>query len=495
MTFKKEYILLFLILAIGSGLRLSGLGKEGFWLDEGVSISKSTGELAPIFSGQVADPSPPLYYLLLSLWTRLFGTSEVSARIPSAIFGIFSIFMIYRLGVIFFDNKTGELAAFLLAVSPFHLYFSQEARMYSLLVLLTMLSMYYFQAILRSQRFFLCWAYLFSTILLTYTHNFGISAVLAQNIFLFSNRRRHKIFGVLSLRKWLSLQAIILAVFTPWLLVIFRQFLLIQKHYWTGPVSLNSIWITLLDFSGGGIARIIFILLMGGAFLKVRADRKVGSPRVSQDGTPEFNGLYLSLNWFLIPIFFPFIVSLVSAPVYISRITIAALPACYLLVARGAFAARGKVIPLAAVSSLLILSPIQLNNYLQVTHKQPFREIVDYVSARAEAGDLVFINPPWYKRLLFDHYNQRKDLTVRSYLLPHGLITNSNVAQISALIGKYERAWVILCHNNRDPSLLKTALSARYRLADQKIFPFYNFQANSSASLSVYHWRRKEKAP
>ena len=81
---------------------------------------------------------------------QIFGQSEFSIRFPALIFGVLSIFMIYKLGKVLFNLEIGLLSALILAISPFHIHYSQEARPYSLLMVLSLISTYYFVKFIKS---------------------------------------------------------------------------------------------------------------------------------------------------------------------------------------------------------------------------------------------------------------------------------------------------------------------------------------------------------
>jgi outer membrane biosynthesis protein TonB len=88
------------------------------------------------------DQHPPLYYALLHGWMRLVGDSEFAVRTLSALFGTLTVPVIYRLARRIAGKTAGLLAALILAVSPFHVRFAQEARMYTLLALEAALALY-----------------------------------------------------------------------------------------------------------------------------------------------------------------------------------------------------------------------------------------------------------------------------------------------------------------------------------------------------------------
>jgi uncharacterized membrane protein len=141
LSYVKDNSLILLIFILGLGLRLYDLGGESIWFDEAVSVMASKlGFLEQIrWSLASSDNNPPLYYAFLRVWVLLFGDSEFAVRLPSAIFGSFSILLIYIVGALLFNKKTALLSALVLAVSVFHINFSQEGRVYALLAFLALL--------------------------------------------------------------------------------------------------------------------------------------------------------------------------------------------------------------------------------------------------------------------------------------------------------------------------------------------------------------------
>ena len=124
---------LILILILGLLLRLVVIN-QSLWLDEaiGALVVRDYSYTQIITEFPKSDNHPPLYYAVLKGWTDIFGYSETSLRFPSIIFGLGSIGMVYLIAerIDRDKRKFAVLAAMLLATSPFHIYYSQEARMY-----------------------------------------------------------------------------------------------------------------------------------------------------------------------------------------------------------------------------------------------------------------------------------------------------------------------------------------------------------------------------
>ena len=180
------------ITAIGAGVRFAGLDRQSFWIDEIVTA----GLLAkPLFEMLATLPdsesTPPLYYVLAWLWSRVAGVDEVGLRSFSALLGTLAIPVCYAAARGLVSHRAGVIVAALAAVSPLLVWYSQEARAYSLFVLLGALSFLAFTQALDepSRRSLAFWASASSLTLLT--HYFGVFLVAAEAaILLYRHRGR-----------------------------------------------------------------------------------------------------------------------------------------------------------------------------------------------------------------------------------------------------------------------------------------------------------------
>jgi mannosyltransferase len=132
-----------LITLAGGGLRVLLLDTKGMWLDETVSVwlaNHSVGDVLR-WTAQI-DLQPPLYYLLLHLWTTVSGDSPYYARLLSVVFGALTIPVIYLIGKRMAGPMMGFAAAALFAVSPFNIRYAQETGMYTLLTFNAAVAMY-----------------------------------------------------------------------------------------------------------------------------------------------------------------------------------------------------------------------------------------------------------------------------------------------------------------------------------------------------------------
>jgi hypothetical protein len=122
------------ITLLGGFLRVLMVGAKGMWLDETFSVWMASHTLSEMMAWLVRiDQHPPLYYFLLNLWITINGDTPYAVRLLSVLFSTATIPVIYLIGNRMSGAVVGLAAALLLALSPFHIFFAQETRMYTLL--------------------------------------------------------------------------------------------------------------------------------------------------------------------------------------------------------------------------------------------------------------------------------------------------------------------------------------------------------------------------
>ncbi|MBI5671284.1 MAG: glycosyltransferase family 39 protein [Chloroflexi bacterium] len=169
-----------LILTIGLTARLPLLN-ESLWYDESFSLTVSRLPLEKLPAAIAGDVHPPLYYMLKWTWAHLTGDSAWMFRLPDLALGLVAICLMYRLARHIAGERVGLTAALLMALTPAAIYYSTEARAYSLLTVLVFGAMI---ALLEDRHSL----YTLLIALLPATHNLGWFYALA--------------FGLLALWRW-----------------------------------------------------------------------------------------------------------------------------------------------------------------------------------------------------------------------------------------------------------------------------------------------------
>jgi len=168
-----------IIVVLGSALRFYDLSYKSLWLDEIVSIESSEKysimQLIQKFDARL----PPFYHIVLHFFLYL-GNNEFAARLPSVIFGILAILLIYKVGALFFGRREALISSFLLSISTMHIQYSQEARMYSLATFLSLSSIYLFYKALEEGDIRMWVGFIVSTLLCIFTHYYLLFIALIQ---------------------------------------------------------------------------------------------------------------------------------------------------------------------------------------------------------------------------------------------------------------------------------------------------------------------------
>jgi len=194
---------------------------EGYWIDEVSSVETarlSWGDL--VHRVGFFDLHPPLYYLLLSVWTDLFKEGEIATRMLSLLFAIGTLVIAYLWGA---RSKpwSGFLAVLLLALSTFHAHYSVEVRSYSMLAFLGAAFLYLYEGVFKKHESSRWRLVLLGVVEVCFvlTHYYAAPLVFAVNVHFFTVRKHNSRM----LFEWSVVQGIALAFFMFWL-----PFLLVQ---------------------------------------------------------------------------------------------------------------------------------------------------------------------------------------------------------------------------------------------------------------------------
>src|SRR3989344_5115672 len=241
---RKIVIVLLIIVLLGAVLRFYGLANEDFWMDEGVSVYHSQQSIIHNFKWSFTLAYLPLYNMLLAAWEKVFGLSEFGMRVPSSVFGILSIVMIYKIASFMYSRKVGIYASLILALSPFHVYYSQEVRVYTLFVFTALLSIYFYLRYIRSQRKKDLIYYAISSIAMLNTFNTAIFILAFQNIHYFIFVRKNHL-------KWILTQSIIGLLFLPIFIITLNKLQEISESVFVEKPSIITLARTFYMFSAG----------------------------------------------------------------------------------------------------------------------------------------------------------------------------------------------------------------------------------------------------
>jgi mannosyltransferase len=464
-----------LITGLALVLRLLFLGRDSLWIDEALSIAKARLPW-PEFLGFVMryDPNMPLYYSLLHLWLNV-GDSEFTIRLLSVIPAVMTIPILYLLGARLFGPRVGLLSAFFLALNAFHLNHSQEARTYSLLVLLvTTSSLCFVRAVEEPSRRTWTWYALVSA-LAVYSHMFGALVPVAHGVALLFRRVREV--------PWK--QAVGAAAAIGLMLVPLGVALLTRDVWELGwydrEPGLSSIVRRFYVLTGG-----ILPLVVYGVASLLATERAVRA-WIAGWGSPQAWRLGFVYAWLVVPVALAFGVSFYS-PVFISRYLIVVLPALVLVAALGVAALPSRQSLAAAVAVFVAVAGQSVAAYYAEPPVENWRDATRYVLSQAREQDAVIIYTA-LTRPGFEYYRDRLRGTgvgPRVVFPPDqpgfGIMEvwserKPEPALLEDVARRYERVWLVLSHDGVEglgreaaSRAIQAFLAGRYPFRQEKRF-------------------------
>ncbi len=403
------YLPLALIMALAGFLRFYRLDHQSLWMDEVLTILSSHTSFDRILFDPPVDPNvPPLYYLLMAA-LRGFGDSETALRWPSALAGIFSIPLMYSIARTWLGHS-GMLAALFLAVSPLHVWYSQEARPYALLIFLALLAVRFLQHALASPRSI--WpriGFAITAAAAFYVHTVALAflAALAFYVLLVVPRSE--------LRRWFATFAAVALMAVPGVYLLLR----VPPTVSANPFYLFSpahVAYTLWAFATGYSLGPNLIELRLEAVTSVRRNLLVIVPIMSlfsillalglvQLWRSRRDALAVLGLWVAMPIAFVILGTLVTSHPYNVRYTLLALPPTLMLLASGIRFTMWRPVRIGATTLLLACSAASLWNYYTDPryYRDDNRGAAAFIRANAEPLDLVIASAA-YTTVPLGHY-------------------------------------------------------------------------------------------
>ena len=496
---------------MGGLLRFYQIGSKGLWIDEAFSIWMGQRPVDEMLEWLVRiDQHPPLYYTLLHIWMGL-GDTVAHVRTLSALFGTLTIPAVYLTGHRLADGKVGLLAALLLAVSPFHVRFAQEARMYALLALNASLALVALTRLLTDPRAAearlgqqlahlwrtrrdthrwlplraietdLAWlCYVAFTVATLLSHNTAVFFLVAANLFVLglhlarvlshnassprparlrkpfaadaaaSPETTHTTQRAPSPGNWLLAQVGVCLLWCPWLPALIVQSNAVYRDFWLPAPT----WETMANVIGAFVSdclplRPAAVWAVGTMYLGLAL---LGLAHFRRRSTH----IAFLLTVFLTPIVGERLVSL-RRPIFYDRTLIWASLPLYLLLAAGVRYLRRWPTILTAVVVVSAINGLSLREYYAYFEKEGWDKAAALVAERAAPADVILFSATW-AQIPFDHYFHRQ---YNRSLTEHGVpvdlferstlepkMAKSDVPRLRVLIEGRERVWLVYGHES-----------------------------------------------
>lgn len=400
----RSLVIILLILLLAFSLRVFRLGYQDLWWDEGANYVVASSSLGFIMDyASAADIHPPLYAILLHFWIKVAGQSEFSLRFPSLAFGVLIVALLYFAGKRLFGIKAGLFAALVSALSLFYLAYSQEARMYSLVTLLTLVSSLLLFELVRRARVgkvpnHLWLLYLLFAVASLYIDYSAAFVLIFQNLFVFLWLAITKGTRLRFLLRWYACQFGILLLYLPWLLMATRQLTGYGQGRSTAPGVISEVtqlWrafnlgLALRDNQGTLLLWAVAVILAGGLAIGLVKWAK-------KDTKGSALPFFYILGYCLIPVLV-FLIVLHFRPFFHPRYLLVATPGYYLLLGL-AFTGvweRWRVLALSVGPAVLVMWGLLFSQYYfdpEFT-KDDTRGTAEFIAREARSNDLVLWEP------------------------------------------------------------------------------------------------------
>ena len=418
---KENKILVFIVL-IGAILRFYKLDYQSMWIDEiiTVNVASPTNSFLGIYNFlRDNDPHPPLYYFLIHIFFLLFGYNTLVLKFFSALIGVFGIITMYYLGKEILNKKVGLFASFLTALNFFHIYYSQEGRMYSLLFLTSCLSAYSLLIFLKKPNYKTTIIFVICSSLMIYSHFFGVFVLFSfYLILLFYSFMLKKEDSFKRLRLLVISGVLTLILYIPSIIIILSN----QKR--------DSIWIPSPTFKtfdkmfgeffgySATLKALVLIVFTTSILYYFFKKKKKSLSKIEM-----INPVLILLVWIFVTTFLSIIYSFLSLPIVVSRYFVCVLPAIFILLALAINSFKIKSLQIGLFLTLTFFSIKTLvfgKNFYSSYYKTQFKHNIEYMVNKRPEDLIVCKLGEFYSKFYLNEYNSKqivKEFDINTYVM------------------------------------------------------------------------------
>jgi 4-amino-4-deoxy-L-arabinose transferase-like glycosyltransferase len=438
-------------------------------MDEVLTATAARHSLSVLLTDPAVDVNfPPLHNVIVHLVQRWLGTSDAFLRLPSALAGALSVPVVFAGSRLWIGDRGAWLAAFLLTISPFHVWYSQEARPYAFLVLFGLMSILCGSELLRNPRS-TAWlaGYVVSAAATFYCHLIAGPAVLALTLYLLvavGRAGRSRMLVGAFLLGLILLPQVARFLYSPPSVSANSEYRAAVSHivytFWAFMAG-YSLGPSVLELRRGlqGVEPYLPLVISVLALVSVLSS--VGVLELWRDNR---RSLWFLVTWIVLPIASAMIGAMVTVHPYNVRYAMLAAPGFLVLCATGVDALRSSVARVAAMIALAAVQVAALVNYYTVPKyfREDNRAAVQFLNANAAPAELV-VATAGYTTLPLRYYQLRHDLDLVPYPKT-GMTTAAKVpTDLEGLIGSRSRVWLFLSrtfHSDPDGEIVRYLDSA-----------------------------------
>jgi uncharacterized membrane protein len=417
---KVDFIL-FSILFLATILRIYNIGYQSPWLDELSTFQVSDPDLTFDQTHTLImtrEGFPHFYFLCLKFLSNVFGHSIVTLRMFSAFFGICSIYLIYLLVKEFVNQKAGYIAALLMAVNGFHIYHSQEARAYALLVFFVLFASYRMLKYIKNQNWKNAILLGIACGLIPNAHPLGVLniGVIYLTIFIFFIRSSNKIE---KFKQLLFSATLTLLVFSPVYQIISKLSKI--SSFWVPQPSLETIKLAFFELLSSDVYIFYLYIISIFVFFGVIIFKTKNSKRTEENNVNIIFTLFIAF-WIIINIGTIILKSYLDVSIIVNRYFIGSFP-LFMITLSYCFSLMKNKYLISITIILFIVFSLYSNiiqkNYYESVSKSQWNLVSSEIIQNNKENHKIYSAYGFVSNILFKNtncYNLLREVTFENYL-------------------------------------------------------------------------------
>ncbi len=478
----KIAAIFFLITLIISSIAVY-LFSQSIRLDEAQTIWVATKPLETMLLLVGGDVHVPLYFVIMHFWMQVWGTDVTIVRIPSFVFFLLTLLVIYILGREASNKNTSLLSVVLFSLSPFVLWYSFEARMYTQFVFFSSLSHLFFLRLVRSGGGKGALGFFLATLGGMYTHYFFLSIPLSQGVYLLfwsilKSPVRTSILDsfllqIKVLRKFLIIILLDIVLLLPWIVYVATLGRISDSTPLIPPPNTFNFFQTFAFFLFGfqsvlaqGLIVALWPMLLLLLFLIFTHRKKFQTH---------------NLGYFELVTFFPILLFFVASfvkPVFLARYLIFTVPTLFFLVANVLLVFPSKISKvLISITLVFIIGFLLYQNISPSTPvKENYRGVSQFLNSQVSPSDIVVVSSPFTVYPIEYNYagNARIDtIPLWDRFTEGGIPAFSDVefqTQFAEYQKVYNRVFVVLSYDQGYENNIRTYLDTHFEMLGNQLF-------------------------
>jgi mannosyltransferase len=426
---KNIFLYFFIVFIVNFLFKIFYLNYSSFWFDEIISVQSASMDFGLIKHVSEWDKNPPFYYYCLSVWIKLINDSEFIVRLLSVLFSSLAAGFVFILANKLFNKTTAIISSFLFLSSDVLHYYSHEARAYSLILLLSLISTYYYFKLKESYSYKFMIALGIVNFLMIYTHYISGIIIVFQTILGFIYfEKKQKMFFLYSL---ILLIGLVFLRFTKKQILLIIAFNSTEKTFWLQKSNYTYLKEVMGEFLLNQFLIIPFlvVIFLGILILKVKNYKSM-----------NFEILYFSLIG-LGSIIIVFVLGKIT-PIFLDRYLIFSIPFIFILIAFSLSFIKKKIIPISFSIVVFVFFAFKID--YKTPKSMNYKSAVNLIKNIKISSDLIIVKTKDVK-YLFCYYYDRNFLSQQKKDLPKSdnIIFCSNWSDVNIDISKYKRVIVL----------------------------------------------------